>query len=366
MADITMHHAAHGSDTHMAAENENRKFAMWLYLTSEVVIFSIMIAGYTIFRANQSIAVELVKDSLGIALVAANTFVLLASSYAMVMGLRAIRMGSRKGFYGWIALTAILGTVFLGGQYLEYSELGHLGVSLEHQNLTVSTNLFESVNHVEVELADGEVVDLREGHDLPEDAEIVSYHVDFDDISTDGTGERSLFQDVNYSRVNAPYTSDFILLNTSAETLTVVSEQAQIDTILAAQYDEETGVMTRRAREVALNEVAVETIEGDIVPFSEIITGRAVNLAPQQYDTLNLYFRSLIGNSAADYGMRFYAPTAFHGAHVLIGVIWALIVLWRGYKGYYDKNAIGLEMFGLYWHFVDVVWIVLFTLIYLI
>jgi heme/copper-type cytochrome/quinol oxidase subunit 3 len=361
-----MHHAAHGSDTHMAAENENRKFAMWLYLTSEVVIFSIMIAGYTIFRANQSIAVELVKDSLGIALVAANTFVLLASSYAMVMGLRAIRMGSRNGFYGWIALTAILGTVFLGGQYLEYSELGHLGVSLEHQNLTVSTNLFESVNHVEVELEDGEVIDLREGHDLPEDAEIVSYHVDFEDISTDGTGERSLFQDVNYSRVNAVYTKDFIVLDTTnPDALTVVTDTIALDAIRAADYDDN-GVMSLRANEIPLNQVAVETIEGDIVPFSEIIAGRAVNLSPKQYDTLNLYFRSLIGNSAADYGMRFYAPTAFHGAHVLIGVIWALIVLWRGYKGYYDKNAIGLEMFGLYWHFVDVVWIVLFTLIYLI
>jgi hypothetical protein len=191
--------------------------------------------------------------------------------------------------------------------------------------------------------------------------------VDFEDIPTDGSPNESIFRDVNYSRVIAPYTSDFILLDTAnTEAVVVVSDPTAIDSILAAEYDPETGVMTRRAREVSLNEVAVETIEGDIVPFSEIIAGRAVNLSPEQYDTLNLYFRSLIGNSAADYGMRFYAPTAFHGAHVLIGVIWALIVLWRGYKGYYDKNAIGLEMFGLYWHFVDVVWIVLFTLIYLI
>ncbi|MEO0598411.1 MAG: cytochrome c oxidase subunit 3 [Chloroflexota bacterium] len=85
-----------------------------------------------------------------------------------------------------------------------------------------------------------------------------------------------------------------------------------------------------------------------------------------QYDTLNDYFRIMLGNSASDFGMRFYAPTAFHGAHVIIGVIWALLILWRGYRGFYDENAIGVEMFGLYWHFVDVVWIVLFTLIYLV
>ena len=60
--------------------------------------------------------------------------------------------------------------------------------------------------------------------------------------------------------------------------------------------------------------------------------------------------------------MRFYAPTAFHGAHVIVGVFWALIILWRGRKGHYDDNPIGIELFGLYWHFVDVVWILLFTL----
>ena len=64
--------------------------------------------------------------------------------------------------------------------------------------------------------------------------------------------------------------------------------------------------------------------------------------------------------------MRFYTPTAFHGAHVIIGIIWALWVVWRAWKGHYSaENYVGVETFGLYWHFVDVVWILLFTLIYL-
>ncbi|MBZ0306622.1 MAG: cytochrome c oxidase subunit 3, partial [Anaerolineae bacterium] len=66
------------------------------------------------------------------------------------------------------------------------------------------------------------------------------------------------------------------------------------------------------------------------------------------------------------FGMRFYVPTAFHGAHVIAGVLWALLVLRRGSHGHYDANPVGVEIFGLYWHFVDVVWIILFTLIYLI
>jgi heme/copper-type cytochrome/quinol oxidase subunit 3 len=52
---------------------------------------------------------------------------------------------------------------------------------------------------------------------------------------------------------------------------------------------------------------------------------------------------------------------------VIVGVLWALFVMRRGAQGRYTNgNWLGVEIFGLYWHFVDVVWIFLFTLIYLI
>ncbi len=179
---------------------ENAKFAMWLYLASEVVIFGTLIAVYVVFRFTNPEVVRQVHDELGIALVSFNTFLLLASSWAMVMGLRAIKRGDESGLVRWIGLTAIMGAVFVGLQYVEYSELAHLGLHL-------------------------------------------------------GT----------------------------------------------------------------------------------------------------------------EWGMRFYAPTAFHGAHVIVGVFWALRIVARGRRGYYSpQNYLGVEIFGLYWHFVDVVWIFLFTIIYLV
>jgi len=67
------------------------------------------------------------------------------------------------------------------------------------------------------------------------------------------------------------------------------------------------------------------------------------------------------------FGSSFYILTGFHGAHVLIGVIW-LLTLWvqalRGRLG--PKDAITVEVAGLYWHFVDIVWIAIFALIYLL
>jgi heme/copper-type cytochrome/quinol oxidase subunit 3 len=73
------------------------------------------------------------------------------------------------------------------------------------------------------------------------------------------------------------------------------------------------------------------------------------------------------GNEFDGFGMRFYAPTAFHGVHVIVGVLWGLFVMYNARKGNYSsKNHAGVEIFGLYWHFVDVVWIILFTMLYLI
>ncbi len=67
------------------------------------------------------------------------------------------------------------------------------------------------------------------------------------------------------------------------------------------------------------------------------------------------------------FGTAFFATTGFHGLHVLGGVTWLVLLMIRAVRGEYSAdNTLGVEMFGLYWHFVDVVWIVLFTVIYLI
>lgn len=66
------------------------------------------------------------------------------------------------------------------------------------------------------------------------------------------------------------------------------------------------------------------------------------------------------------FGATFFTLTGFHGAHVSGGVIWVLWVTWKAFRGGYAENPLGVELVGLYWHFVDLVWIILFTIIYLI
>jgi heme/copper-type cytochrome/quinol oxidase subunit 3 len=67
------------------------------------------------------------------------------------------------------------------------------------------------------------------------------------------------------------------------------------------------------------------------------------------------------------FGSAFYTLTGFHGTHVLVGVIILLGVLLKALVGGFGpKNYLGIELAGLYWHFVDLVWILIFTLVYLI
>ena len=67
------------------------------------------------------------------------------------------------------------------------------------------------------------------------------------------------------------------------------------------------------------------------------------------------------------FGSAFFVLTGFHGAHVTGGVIWLTTLLILALRGKLPpERALAVEIAGLYWHFVDIVWIVIFTLIYLI
>jgi cytochrome c oxidase subunit 3/cytochrome o ubiquinol oxidase subunit 3 len=69
------------------------------------------------------------------------------------------------------------------------------------------------------------------------------------------------------------------------------------------------------------------------------------------------------------FGSTFFTMTGFHGTHVFVGVIWLTSILVSSLlhpKRYNSNNYMALEMGGLYWHFVDLVWVAIFTLVYLI
>jgi cytochrome c oxidase subunit 3/cytochrome o ubiquinol oxidase subunit 3 len=80
-----------------------------------------------------------------------------------------------------------------------------------------------------------------------------------------------------------------------------------------------------------------------------------------------VFYREGLGYTTSLFASSFYTLTGFHGAHVTVGIIMLMALV-----GMIQRNRIPgdkaetVELIGLYWHFVDIVWIVIFTLVYLI
>ena len=79
------------------------------------------------------------------------------------------------------------------------------------------------------------------------------------------------------------------------------------------------------------------------------------------------FYREGLGYTTNLQGSAFYTLTGFHGVHVSLGILMLLSLVVLSLRGRLGSNkAEAVEIVGLYWHFVDVVWIVIFTIVYLI
>jgi heme/copper-type cytochrome/quinol oxidase subunit 3 len=89
-------------------------------------------------------------------------------------------------------------------------------------------------------------------------------------------------------------------------------------------------------------------------------------ISGQAYEFTEFHHEGL-GLSTNLFGTTFFVLTGFHGAHVTIGVLILLSLFTVSLRGgIQQKDSLTVELAGLYWHFVDIVWIVIFTLIYLV
>ena len=89
-------------------------------------------------------------------------------------------------------------------------------------------------------------------------------------------------------------------------------------------------------------------------------------LGGQVYEFTTLFLDEHLSMQGNIFGQTFYTLVGTHGCHVAIGVIWLLVLAVASLGGRVGKSrALSVEIAGLYWHFVDVVWILIFTLIYL-
>jgi cytochrome c oxidase subunit 3 len=323
---------SHTSPLHMGLPLPNGKLAIWFFLVTEIMFFTALIGVYLLLRNSvppgspypwpKPEEVHLV-EWVG----ALNTFVLIVSSLTVVLAHWAASRGNYKQAALYILATFLLGGVFLGIKAAEYKSKfdhdilpGHIGESLPDRRL------------------DDEGLS-------PERREAIYY-------ASDRRQKQFHPVTVNY----------------------VERVKGELEHILETAGVEEEGDLEGKPEQIKDCYALLQMVEnkGGGDPYEHAPTvaeiGAEVNKVLHKYDekgiTLHLTPTIPHGNMWAS---CYFAMTGFHALHVLGGlVVFGLILLMAAIKGLGPQHVMMLELTGLYWHFVDIVWIFLFPLIYLV
>jgi cytochrome c oxidase subunit 3 len=238
------HHPAqqHHFDT-MPQQKEAAVLGMWVFLLTEILFFGGLFVAYMIYRVWYFEAFAEASRRLSLFWGGLNTAVLIGSSLTMALAVRAAQTNNRKWTVNWLALTMLLGCVFLGVKVIEYED--------KFANYEVPGANYNWLYHEQHAAA--------EGHEGGAEAAAAGEH-------------------------------------------------------------------------------------------------RQLRMTPEQLQrTTQLYFS------------LYFTMTGLHALHMIIGVGLMLVITWMAWKGRFDSEYYTpVEMGGLYWHFVDIVWIFLFPLLYLV
>lgn len=110
-----------GHPVHESTGIENRKLGMWVFLSSEFLFFGAFITNYLLY-GNGDFVGPVPREIYDIPFTSVSSFVLLMSSLTMVLAHHSLATGDQNGTKTWLMATALLGSVFLGGQVFEFTE----------------------------------------------------------------------------------------------------------------------------------------------------------------------------------------------------------------------------------------------------
>ena len=123
-----------------AQQKDASTLGMWIFLITEVMFFGGLFLAYTVYRRWYPEIFAVASNSLNVYIGAANTVVLLCSSFTMVMAVRAAQLGKREAIILFLILTLILGGVFLGVKAYEWNQ------KFEEHHVPGATIFFEGIS----------------------------------------------------------------------------------------------------------------------------------------------------------------------------------------------------------------------------
>jgi cytochrome c oxidase subunit 3 len=368
------HHA--GFEYQPALPIPNGKTCVWLFLSTEIMFFAGLIGAYIVLRFG-SISWPSTHDvHLAEYLGAINTAVLICSSITVVLALEAAKHDKASTAKGWIILTLALGTAFLGVKAFEYRAKFSHGIYpwLPHSRIYESPDVYYA-QAVRLRLTDLKTELLAIEKRTPEQdqqmalVDDITMHVDVaekfireEPDSPKGRVQLRLLAQKIYPLHSFPGGHH----EGEEAAHPAESHDAAADNMIPAVT-----LVALQAPAGASDSGSGESAENPAPPADDAAAAQALaNLDPanlpdldenlnDEHPWLNLPIMIPGGNLWAS---TYFLVTGFHALHVVVGLI-AFILLCGATLGVAKAGVI--ENVGLYWHFVDLVWIFLFPLLYL-
>lgn len=312
------------------------KLMMWFFLVSDALTFGGLLIAYGFSRHGAQASWPIGEETFNslpflghgypLIYVALMTFILIVSSVTMVLAVEAGHRMDRKGVTKWLFATIIGGFFFVGSQAWEWShfihgsEYGKVELA-DGSKATVSGHSFENFTVT------------KSGHDFKKGTyETDELLHDFHSAILAGTVKNNTF---------TSHGGAVVKLNTKKDghLKLIVKEDGK-------KFKTGTVIQNHQA-----NEMYYEAINSGV--RNRVTYG--ADLTSNEY-------------GPSQYGQFFFFITGFHGFHVFSGVMINIIIFFGVLRGVYHKRGHYemIEKTGLYWHFVDLVWVFVFTFFYLV
>lgn len=311
----------------------NSKLALWLFLGTEIMFFTAFIGTYIVFRLGCGDLWPTQSEThIEIELGGFNTFVLIVSSYCVVVAHEAMNQKNFAKAKRFLWITMALAFVFLGVKSVEYYGKYSHGLIPGHIPENTTQAIAKASNEVE--------------------AAAWSYLESVAPAEAFEPATSPTLQKVAGTVEGEDAAAAVAIANAAVDLKEHVRQNASLEIPLAE-------IATNRAAGKATDPITLEQVQARVTALkeAEAETPKYDGAFGGVYDPHALTYGNLFASS-------YFLMTGFHAVHVIVGMILFWIVLKQPKLD--EKWTDFVENSGLYWHFVDLVWIFLFPLLYIV
>ncbi len=351
-----MNHAVATPTLKMGIPITNAKLGMWLFLGTEIMFFTAFIGTYIVMRMGSlGWPTDTHVTHINIAFGGINTFVLIVSSYFVVVSHDCLLSHQYAKAWRFMLYTLLLGCLFLGIKSLEYAGKfqhdilpGHIPEN-NRQAMDKVVNQFGKLVDQRLQ-ADAVIAAAKSREEVPKTRELQKSSLDARIAALTEKKEKGLTPE------EVKQLNDATALSKLSAEYVSLKEHVRSNLSLKVDYAKFDDIRKEDNPSSKYDPVSLEEVNGKV---EELLKDK--DLGPLA-SGLSPAHPILYGNLFAS---NYFLMTGFHAIHVIIGLYMFLVILMKGHR-LSIKDATFVENVGLYWHFVDLVWIFLFPLLYII